>query len=53
MSGNEGSRTSRSRKKEGDDSSLEDMSEKREQEQLKRVEYFRALDDYELRKENV
>ncbi|KAI9465161.1 hypothetical protein BJY52DRAFT_1245425 [Lactarius psammicola] len=43
----------RSRKKKGDESTPEDVSEKREQERLKRVEYFRQLDGYELRKEKV
>ncbi|KAI9441507.1 hypothetical protein H4582DRAFT_1390694 [Lactarius indigo] len=48
-----GSRTSRSRKKKVDESTPEDVSEKREQERLKRVEYFKQLDGYKLRKENV
>ncbi|KAH9006305.1 hypothetical protein EDB86DRAFT_2824578 [Lactarius hatsudake] len=48
-----GSKTSRSRKKKVDESTPEDVSEKREQERLKRVEYFKQLDGYELRKENV
>lgn len=48
-----GSRTSRSRKKKGDESTPEDVREKREQERLKRIEYFKQLDGYELRKEKV
>ncbi|KAH9067755.1 hypothetical protein EDB87DRAFT_1585175, partial [Lactarius vividus] len=48
-----GSRASRSRKKKVDESTPEDVREKREQERLKRVEYFKQLDGYELRKENV
>ena len=66
-----GSRTSRSRKKKGDESTPEDVREvrlgftsyrlmlnwslaqQREQERLKRIEYFKQLDGYELRKEKV
>ena len=66
-----GSRTSRPRKKKGDESTPEDVREvrlgftsfclmlnrsltqKREQERLKRIEYFKQLDGYELRKEKV
>ncbi|KAI0250091.1 hypothetical protein BJV78DRAFT_621855 [Lactifluus subvellereus] len=47
-----GSGKSRPRKK-GDESTPEDLREKREQERLERIEYFKQLEGYELPKENV
>ncbi|KAI0067617.1 hypothetical protein BV25DRAFT_1819004 [Artomyces pyxidatus] len=45
--------SSRGRKKKGDESTPEEIREKREHDRLERAEYFKKLDGYKLSKENV